>query len=232
MYKVAIVEDNQECQKQLQSMLEQYGKENGCAFSAECFGSGVDFISDYTPSYDLVFMDIDMPRLNGMATAKMMRKLDDTVTLVFVTNLAKYAISGYDVGAVAFIVKPLNFATFSLKMRRILKHVKEGEEPYLTVSTKKETSKVLLADILYITVLGRYVLLHTKTGNVEMHTSMKALEKELESQGFVRGDNSSMVNLKYVTAVNDKGAVIDGEVIPCSRNRKKALMDAFTCYLR
>ena len=91
---------------------------------------------------------------------------------------------------------------------------------------------MLLADILYITVLGRYVLLHTKTGNVEMHTSMKALEKELESQGFVRGDNSSMVNLKYVTAVNDKGAVIDGEVIPCSRNRKKALMDAFTCYLR
>jgi DNA-binding LytR/AlgR family response regulator len=75
-------------------------------------------------------------------------------------------------------------------------------------------------------------MLHTKKGDMEMRVSMKDLELQLQGTSFVRGDNSSMVNLMHVTEVNQEGAVINGQVIPSSRNRRKALMDAFTLYTR
>ena len=232
MIRVAIVEDSKENAQQLKAMVERYGKENGIAFHFSTFSNGVDFISDYLPQYDLIFMDIDMPLLNGLETTKILRKLYGGVPLVFVTNLEKYAINGYDVGAIGFIVKPLNYATLSVKMHRFMDMIKEEPEPYLVVSSKAGVLKVNLSDVYYITVDGRYVVLHTKTGEIDLHKSMKLLEKELSSYNFVRCDNSSMVNLKYVSMVNSQGAVVNGIVVPCSRNGRKVLLDAFTMYLR
>lgn len=232
MIRVAIVEDSKETAQHLKSMIERYGKEYNRTFQFSMFSNGVEFISDYIPQYDLVLMDIDMPLLNGLETSKILRKLDGNVALVFVTNLEKYAINGYDVGAIGFIVKPLNYATLSVKMHRFMDMIKEEPEPYLVVSSKAGVLKVNLSDVYYITVDGRYVVLHTKTGEIDLHKSMKLLEKELSSYNFVRCDNSSMVNLKYVSMVNSQGAVVNGTVVPCSRNGRKVLLDAFTMYLR
>ncbi len=232
MTRVAIVEDSQETRQKLKSMIERYGRENNRAFQFSLFSNGVDFISDYSPQYDLVLMDIDMPLLNGLETSKILRKLDQDVPLVFVTNLEKYAINGYDVGAIGFIVKPLNYATLSVKMHRFMGMLKEEAEPYVVVSSKSGLLKVNLSDVYYVTVDGRYVVLHTKNGEIEHHKSMKQMEAELTPHDFVRCDNSSMVNLKYVSMVNNLGAVVNGDVVPCSRNGRKVLLDAFTMYLR
>jgi len=232
MYKVAIVEDNAAEREQLKGFLKDYGEEKQKTFSVTCFPSGINFLSEYNCGYDLVFMDIDMPYMNGLETARMMRKLDEKVALIFVTNLAKYAIKGYEVEAINFIVKPVTYSTFSAKLSKALEHIKVKEDYYLIVSTRSETEKVYVSDIYYVTVSGRYVTLHTKNGEVKYKKSMKEVEKELEKLSFVRGDNSSMVNLRYVTAVTAEGAVVNGETIPYSRNRKKALLDAFTLYLR
>lgn len=232
MIRVAIVEDSGETSQQLKSMIERFGKEYGKSFQFSMFSNGVNFISDYTPQFDLILMDIDMPLLNGLETSKILRKLDKDVPLVFVTNLEQYAISGYDVGAIGFIVKPLNYATLSVKMNRFVGMLREEEEPYLVVSSKSGVRKVNLSDIYYISVDGRYVILHTKAGEIELHKSMKQMETELASQNFVRCDNSSMVNLKYVSMVGSQGAIVNGMVVPCSRSGRKVLLDAFTMYLR
>ena len=232
MIRVAIVEDSSETLRQLQGMVERYGRENGREFQFKCFSNGVDFISDYVPQYDIIFMDIDMPLLNGLETSRILRKLDCDVTLVFVTNLERYAIHGYDVGAVGFIVKPLNYATFANRMNRFLRHVAEGVEPFLLVNSKDGMAKVPLSDIYYITVAERYVLLHTRNGEIECHKSMKALEQELQVHAFVRCDNSAMVNLRYVTGIQGNSAQVAGTTVTCSRNGRKTLLDAFTLYLK
>ena len=110
--------------------------------------------------------------------------------------------------------------------------VKKEEEPYLVVTSKSNVAKINLSDIYYITVDGRYVILHTKNGEIEHHKSMKQMEAELTPHDFVRCDNSSMVNLKHVSAVNNQSAVVNGDTVPCSRNGRKVLLDAFTIYLR
>lgn len=232
MITVAIVEDEETNTRHLKSMLEQFGRENGKSFVISCFSNGINFISDYTANYDLVFMDIDMPHMNGIETARLMRKLDEDAVLVFVTNLAKYAIRGYEVAAADFLVKPVEYGVFCTKLKKVLKHVKSGDEPLLVVKSSLGKAKVLLSDIYYISVAGRYVMLHTKNGDVLMRISMKELEKQLKQYNFVRCDTSSMVNLAYVTTVNRDSAEVNGVSVPCSRNRRKALLDAFTLYLR
>lgn len=233
MLRVAIVDDEESCIKKLREELAAFAKANGEEFRVTEFTNGVNFISEYSAEYDIVFMDIDMPHLSGMETARLLRRVDERVALIFVTNLANYAIKGYEVQAVDFIVKPIEEKTFFTKLKRIISRIKVNEEePYVKVNTKLGIARVYISEIYYITVQGRYVLLHTKNGEIEMRVSMKELEKQLTPLNFVRGDNSSMVNLMYVSAVTSEGAIVNGELIPSSRNRKKALLDAFTLYLR
>ena len=106
MVNIAVVEDNE----REREILTEYLKRFSPQFAIEVFSSAVIFLTDYTPKYDIVFMDIDMPCLDGMSAAAKMRKLDDRTCLIFVTNLAKYAIKGYEVQAFDFMVKPLTYA--------------------------------------------------------------------------------------------------------------------------
>lgn len=232
MFKVAIVEDDAACLAALKEVLDRYGREMGEDFDVKSFCNGIDFVSDFSACYDIVFMDIDMPHMNGFETAKLMRKADSRVALIFVTNLARYAIKGYEVDADDFIVKPVSYDVFAPKLTRVISKINRAAEPYLIVTTRMSKARVYLSEIRYITVQKRYVVLHTKDEEIEMHISMKELEERLKGSSFVRGDNSSMVNLMYVTSVTQEGAIVDGKLIPCSRNRRKALLDAFTLYLK
>lgn len=232
LINVAIVDDDGQCAQELQELLEKYGEEHGETFHVSMFSNGVNFISDYTAGYDLIFMEIDMPHMDGFETAKLLRKVDSKVALVFVTNSVKYAIKGYEVDACDFIIKPVEYATFSVKLNRTIAKLDKNKETYLIVVSRNGMERVYYSEIYYITVQKRYVMLHTKKGPIEMHISMKELEEKLKGEPFVRGDNSSMVNLMYVSQVNQEGAIVNGQLIPCSRNRRKALLDAFTLYLK
>lgn len=231
MLKVAIVEDDEQSALHIKSLLERYGEENDSKFKVTVFSGGINFISDYNAEYDLVFMDMDMPHMDGYETAKMLRKVDSRVALIFVADLAKYAIKGYDVDAWDFILKPLEYATFSVKLKKVIDRIGRENEKYLCVVSRNGIEKVYYSEIYYITLQKRHVTIHTKRGPIEMHVPMKQLEAKLKDGPFVRGDNSSMVNLMYVTSVNREGAIVNGQLILCSRNRRKALLDAFAHYL-
>ena len=232
LLKVAVVEDDEKCAQHLKGLLEQYEMENGGKFQVVVFTNGINFISDYSAEYDLVFMDIDMPHMNGYETAKLLRQVDSKVALIFVTNLSKYALKGYEVDACDFIVKPAEYDSFSVKLTKAINKIGKDKEQYLLVTSRNGMGRVYYSEIYYITVLKRYVMLHTSKGPIEMHVSMKELELKLKDGPFARGDNSSMVNLMYVSEVNQDGAIVKGQLIPCSRNRRKALLDAFTLYMR
>lgn len=104
---VAIVEDEQEAVEYLSDCLHRYGEKTGETFSFTHFPEPITFLEKYKPVYDLVFMDIRMPMMDGMQAAKKLREADTSVLLVFVTRMGDYAIQGYDVGATAFIKKPI-----------------------------------------------------------------------------------------------------------------------------
>ena len=229
--KIAIVDDEAASTELIRGFIGKYQKAHGTMFAVAEFKDGLDFISNYSADYDIVFMDIKMPFLNGMETAKTLRTLDKAVALIFVTNMAQFAVKGYEVDALDFLLKPVTYFDFALKMDKALVYLAKREKSVLCVKTAVGIAKIVVSDIYYVEVKGRYVTLHTAGGAVEMHESMKNVEQELANEKFLRCDNSFLVNLAYVTRIDANSALVAGKQIPVSRAKRKKFMDALTIYL-
>lgn len=118
--RIAIIDDDADERKTLQASFERLAQESGSAIVIIEFAGADDFLDGYDRSFDLICMDIDMPGTDGMSAAQRLRQMDADVPLVFVTNMAQMAIHGYAVHALDFILKPINYYSFSIKMRGIL----------------------------------------------------------------------------------------------------------------
>ena len=118
MIRTAIVEDDPAYAAVITDFYRRYAEECGRAVKIDFFESGSAFLEGYGEGYDLVFLDIELPGLDGMHVAADLRARDKSVLIIFVTNLAQYAVNGYDVQAFDFIVKPIKYYNFAMKLRR------------------------------------------------------------------------------------------------------------------
>ena len=134
MYRIAIVEDDKSFIEELKKYLEQYSQEEGQEFEISTFYDGEEILENYVSGYDLILLDIEMPKVNGMDAAEKIREADENVVLMFITNMAQYAIRGYSVGALDFVMKPITYYTFSMKMTRALKRAQKKEQKPLILN--------------------------------------------------------------------------------------------------
>lgn len=111
--RVAIIEDDEATRCQLVNYLQRYTRQYETEFQIQQFSDGIQLAENYRPIYDILLMDIEMAQLNGMETARRIRKFDEEVLIVFITNTAQYAIKGYEVGALDYILKPIPYFSFS-----------------------------------------------------------------------------------------------------------------------
>ena len=123
MFNIAVVEDNDQDAKAIIHSLNRYASKNQLEFRITRLPDALKLINAYKSNYDLIFMDIEMPHMTGMEAAKVIRRMDHGVTLVFVTNMAQYAVEGYAVEAFDYILKPINDYALELKLKRIIAHV-------------------------------------------------------------------------------------------------------------
>lgn len=106
MIRIALVEDEAEVRAQLQGYVQRHTRQYGTEFAVTEFADGMELLDDYRPVYDILFLDVEMKHLDGMETARRVRELDKDVIIVFITNMAQYAIGGYAVGALDYVLKP------------------------------------------------------------------------------------------------------------------------------
>ena len=118
---VAIVEDSKEDLENCLALLEKYGKEKNVSFDIQTFESGDAFLMRFKSQYDFIILDINLSAMNGIEVARTIRTKDEEVIIMFATNLAKYATKGYEVDAVDFVLKPLTYASFYLRLERVIR---------------------------------------------------------------------------------------------------------------
>ena len=150
MVRIAIVEDDRHDREALKKCLSRYEKENQVKFSLTEFQDGEDIVTDYTASYDLIILDIEMAFLNGMKAAEKIRELDTNVIIIFITNMAQYAIRGYAVDALDYVLKPVSYFAFSQRLNRAISRMKKRETKMIMVNIKGGTVRINIANIYYI----------------------------------------------------------------------------------
>lgn len=231
MIRILIAEDDPQCLRQMEQFLSDYSQESGRTFHITRYNNGEDLVEHYQPEFDLLLLDVDMPFVDGMTAATLIRKRDPEVVIVFVTNLAQYAIQGYSVNALDYILKPLNYFSFCQHLTRALRYVRKHEGSYLTVAVKGGILKFEVGDIFYIERLGHQLMLHTRDGIHISSATLQQMEDALSGKGFVRCNKGYLVNLAHVSGVQDGCAVVHGEKLLISRGRRGIFLDALADYV-
>ena len=172
-----------------------------------------------------------MPQLNGMEAAKQLRQLDRSVSIVFLTKLAQFAINGYEVNALDYILKPVNKYSFSLKMKKVLSYIKKNNTKEITIMSKNDIYHFHTTDIFYIEILSHQLVYHTQKGIFSIRGTMTEAETKLSPYNFKRCNNCYLVNLQHVTGIQGNKVLINDSFLQISRSRKKDFITAVTNYL-
>lgn len=229
--KIAIIEDDLHTADAFSTLVKQYGKAHNLPIQVTHFSDGLELVEHYQPIYDVLYLDIQMKHLDGMAAAKKIRAIDSQVIIVFVTNYVQYAIDGYAVGATDFLLKPVTAFAFAEHFKKVLAKLAKRDSPTLTVRVNGELIKLEINTITYLETNGHYLTIHTLQGDYTLIESLRSFEETLLPQHFYRCNNSYLVNLAEVSGIQDNQAVVNGTPLQISRPRKKAFMQALTDFL-
>ena len=224
MRNIAVLEDENAAAATLTSYIERYAKENGTKFNIVRFTDGTELMKDYSSVYSVIFMDIEMPVMNGMDTATEIRKLDKTVSIIFITNLVQYAQKGYEVDAVSFLVKPVSYYDFSLKFKKALDIYVMHEERSITVNLPGGLCRISTDKLMYVEIIKHRLYYHLIDDVIEMTGVLSSVEKQLSEYGFLRCNNGCLVNPRFVVKVKGSEVVVGGETLVISRTRRAAFL--------
>lgn len=232
MIRIAVAEDDEQQRQRLKKYLDQFARQAGVELDVAEFEDGAALLFHYQPIYDIVLLDIEMPRTNGMEAAKKIRSQDNNVILIFVTSMAQYAIQGYQVRAQSYILKPVSYYSLYPELQEALNTLnKRRSERALLLPTEDGLEKVFIADIRYVESRRHTLLIHTVGETYAVRETMKRITERLEGEPFAQSSVSFLVNLAHVSGVNKTEAVVGGDRVPISRQKYKAFLEALTNYM-
>ena len=230
--RVGICDDDSQSLSAVKDLLLRLGQELNIAFEILEFADGADLVESYPQDLSLLFLDIEMPFLNGLETAREIRDRDAQVTLVFMSNYEKYAIHGYEFGAWRYLLKPVTWEKFERELRRPIEALSRKDTEFLYVKNSEGVFSLPYDDLYYAeTNYKKNVDLHLSSRIMECYQSLTALETQLTGHSFFRCHSGFLVNLAYVSHIGkDSLTLRDGSKIPVSKHRRKELMAAFLDY--
>ena len=224
MIRVAIIDDEAEARVLLRSYLERYQTEKSIQMDITEYESGASFLVQQESYYDLILLDIQMPIIDGMETARQLRKTNQGSTLIFVTNSVQHAVEGYSVDASDYLVKPLSYQAFSIKFRHALDRVNRNRHFNFSVKTSDGVFMLDVTDILYVEVMKHDLIYHTNTAEYHTRGTMNVAEQQLSEYNFVRCNVCYLVNLSHITSIEGDDVVLGTVKLRMSAAKRKGFL--------
>lgn len=235
MFRIAVCEDETAQREYITKLLETWQEKTGEPVLTDTYTSAEQFLfeTEGKDSYHLLLLDIQMGQMNGMELARKVRERDGKVGIVFLTGIREYAIEGYEVGAIRYLLKPVKEEDFFALMQQIKDAVKEQEQDYFFFQAAGATHRVPFAEILYAEAEGHYVCLKTADKEWKWKENISSLAVELEKKGFFLLRRGLYVNLAQVSQIGKTECVLEnGECLPVSKARYRALNEAFIAFYK
>lgn len=227
MQRIAIVEDNPKTADQLQDYVKRVAETAHTLLETEVFFTAEDFLKRPSSRYAMVCMDIELPGMNGMDAAQALRKQDEKIGILFITNMGQYAVRGYAVQALDYILKPVRYQDFADKLIRSLKRLERAGQRGIVLDTVDGLVRLPLTELYSIRVDGHKIIFETEQGAfLKRGSSMKQMEREFLPYGFIRISTERMVNLRCICGIREKEVTVGRITIPISRGKKRELVQA------
>ncbi|MCH5315607.1 MAG: response regulator transcription factor [Eubacterium sp.] len=232
MFNIAIIEDDKNFSAMLNESILKFGAEKNLSFNISVFESIENFLIPRQDSFDIVFFDIELPGMNGMDGAKKFRSMDTDAVIIFITSLSKYAVNGYEVDAMDYMVKPITYNNFSLKLEKAIRKTESRQYKTIYIHAKDGVRKVRSIDVYFLEVRGHNLTVHTDNGSVDASGSLSEFEEELRPYNFSRCNSCYLVNMRAIVRIDGMSIWLrNGEELAISRRKKKEFLDDFTQYI-
>lgn len=236
-YRIALVDDHVDITEELAGFCHRFAQEKQLHISILQFNSAevfLDYFHEFQGtdrSFDLIVLDIEMGSINGMEAARRIREHDQIVSLIFVTSLAQYAIQGYAVDALDFVVKPVDYVAFSFRLERALRAFKKLEQKTIQLPFNKKQLSLHVEELLYVEISGHQLSYHTTKKTYVTQGSLSTIEELLPKHLFAKPSQSFLVNLAHVEAIQANDVLLPNHSIPISRLKKASFLHAFSDYI-
>ena len=198
MIRIAIAEDEPSYAKQLQDYIQDFSRESGLAVEVTSYSDGDELVEGYKAQFDIILLDVEMPFLDGMTAAELIRRQDPEVVIIFITNMAQYAIRGYAVDAMDYVLKPVSYFALSQRLSRAIRRMKKRQRHFITVPIKGGALKLDTGELYYLESQGHRLIFHTVGGDHISAGSMGEWEEKLIPLGFFRSNKGYLLNLEHV----------------------------------
>ncbi len=230
---IAVVEDSTEDLANCLSLLERYGKEKNILFDIQSFESGDAFLMRFKSQFDFIILDINLSAMNGIDVARKIREKDEEVIIMFATNLSKYATRGYEVDAIDYVLKPLTYASFYLRLERAIKKIKKRDDYFVVVQCEGGFNRININDVLYVEVIAHDIIFHLINGNnITTSGTLKKFEEQLKDHWFIRCNSCYLVNARKIKRVEKLDILLlNDEIIAISHPKKKFFTETFKNYV-
>ena len=234
MIKIALVEDEVLEQSKINSLLKNLEEKIEDKIYLSVFGDGSKFLFNFEyGKFDIILMDIELGKdENGIKISQKIREIDKDVFIIFISNLVQYAIEGYTVNAIDYLVKPYSEADFENRLISVIKKVNNLHFEKVLLSTNGSKIIVLIKDIIYIEVSSHKLIYHTtNNGDITVYGSLKDISNDLEKHSFSMCNSCFLVNLNYVEKIDGYTVIVKGKELLISHPKRKKFLQDLNIFL-
>ena len=232
--KIAICDDEVAVSEVTKSLLQQWAIHQSISLSVHCYENGDDLIlAQKNECFDLIFLDVLMPLLNGIDTAKELRRQNQNVSIIFLTSSKEFAFDSYEVKALQYLLKPISPHQLWSIMDDFMAMIKNQKETFVA-RTSDGFCKIALEDTNYLEAQNKSVVVFLHNGtSIEIRELFSRCEEVFSLEhGFFRCHRSYIINLNYVNQFTKNSVTMtDGTTLPISRNRSLAFKEAYFTYM-
>lgn len=234
MLRVAVIEDEEIQRGQIAARVRSFAAARSLPAEVTDMSGAQALVEAYERGdgerYDLILLDIQMPGLDGMSAAGRIRACDERVMIVFITSMAQYAVQGYRVDALDFLVKPVSEAALDACLERAIRRLRQRAPATLNIKSGADLRIVRMESILFAESRDHRTFIRTASEAISCARSLSSLEEELAAHGFFRCHAAFLVSLAAVERLEGNDILAGGQRVPLSKHRRKQFLAALAAY--